>query len=72
MRVTCGACGAEENAATLRGSPEGFRLTLAEPWRVRNAKIMGGVSGAMVTLCSDACEQRYGKAIGFFDSQGKA
>jgi len=54
MRVTRGACGAEENAAKLTGSPEGFRLNLTEPWRVRNAKIMGGVTGAMVTLCSDA------------------
>jgi hypothetical protein len=68
LRVTCGACGAEENAATLRGSPEGFRLTLTEPWRAKNAKILGGVSGAMVTLCSDACEQRYGKAVGFFET----
>jgi len=63
--ATCGACGKTDNVARVTGSPEGFRLTLTAPWRSRNAKIMGG--GALVTLCSDICEQRYGIEIGFYE-----
>jgi hypothetical protein len=67
MTARCGTCGKVENVAKLSGSDQGIRLSLEPPWRSRSAKILGGVSGALVTLCSDICEERYGREIGFFD-----
>lgn len=58
--------GAEFN---LKLVASGFSLQLEGTWRVRNAAVNdAGLPGpCAVFLCSEICEQRYGREVGFLE-----
>jgi len=62
----CYACGAHVKHGDLYVGA-GLELFCEPPWRMRYAaRTNGGHAGrSIVILCSDVCEEIYGKQIGF-------
>ena len=68
MKATCGTCGTLGEDAVRFGA-EFMQLMTVVPWRIRNGRSYadGELVPCMVLLCSDLCEERYGKKVGFYD-----
>jgi hypothetical protein len=69
----CGACGVTPKFRDIAiGVSDGqLEIKCTPPWRVRNAGMNDlGVPGAnVVLLCSDVCEERYGRDVGFLEGK---
>lgn len=67
---SCNACGTKPKFRdiTVGVSDGAFSIKCESPWRAKNAAMNElGIRGPVVVLlCSDVCEERYGRTIGFW------